>query len=159
MGLLGWSSNWLTAGTILQLGSLRSFSRFVIPKFETPMFLALPVAGSFCISCLSCMLMKRFHGTTARSIAKYIPGLNEVPVGQDLRGVIRVQRRGPVHQEKVDVVRAQGFEGSVNSFGYALVPRVIKLGGDPNLVAGDARVSDTLADLDFIAIRKSTGII
>jgi hypothetical protein len=32
-------------------GSLRSFSKFLIPKFETPIALTFPVAGSFCISC------------------------------------------------------------------------------------------------------------
>ena len=37
-GLLGCSSTWFTAGTVLQLGSLRSFSRFLIAKLETPRF-------------------------------------------------------------------------------------------------------------------------
>ena len=32
-------------------GSLRSFSKFLMPKFETPIALTLPVAGNFCISC------------------------------------------------------------------------------------------------------------
>lgn len=76
-GLFGWSSIWLTAGTIYMIirmdnrqtmelghtvvpGSLRSFSKFLIPKFDTPMFFTLPVAGSFCISCH--VLMKSQSG-------------------------------------------------------------------------------------------------
>jgi len=32
-------------------GSLSNFSKFLIPKLETPIFRTFPVAGSFCISC------------------------------------------------------------------------------------------------------------
>ena len=70
-GLLGWSSTfygvsldsplqhvddpevlhtWLTAGVILSSGFLSRISRFLMAKLETPMFLTLPVPGSFCIS-------------------------------------------------------------------------------------------------------------
>jgi hypothetical protein len=44
----------------LQDGSLSSFSKFLIPKLETPMFLTLPVAGNFCSSCH--VLMKSQSG-------------------------------------------------------------------------------------------------
>lgn len=39
----------LTAGTTLQVGSLSRISKFLIPKFETPMARTLSF-GNFCIS-------------------------------------------------------------------------------------------------------------
>lgn len=70
-GQFGCNSIWFTAGTVLQLGSLSNFSRFLMPKFDTPIsvvnlfsasqlhvrrrdmlysLFTLPLAGSFCIS-------------------------------------------------------------------------------------------------------------
>jgi hypothetical protein len=49
-GLLGCSSIWLTAGVVLKRESANNFSRFLIAKFETPMFLTRPDSGSFCSS-------------------------------------------------------------------------------------------------------------
>lgn len=46
----GCNSTWFTAGTVLQLGSFKSFSRFLMAKFETPMFFTFPLSGSFCNS-------------------------------------------------------------------------------------------------------------
>src|SRR5699024_11177396 len=104
------NSIWFTAGTILQVGSFKSFSRFLIPKLETPMFLTLPVAGSFWSSCLVEGQSPFLYG-----IKEDLPCLNEVPVGQMLLGVIRVGGAGPVHQVEVDIVQAKALKGRINA--------------------------------------------
>src|SRR5436305_10372350 len=85
-GLLGCNSTWLTAGTILQEGSLSNFSRFLIPKFDTPMFLTLPVAGSFCISSLHRVCQHKKPLPCKISL----PCLDKVPVREVLRQVVRI---------------------------------------------------------------------
>lgn len=84
------------------------------------------------------------------------PSLDKVPVGKVLLGVVRVGRAGPVHQIEVDVVQAKALKGGFEALRNTVVPGVIQLGGDPDLTARDARISDTIADLGFIAICKST---
>lgn len=115
------------------------------------MFLTLPVAGSFWSSCLVKGQSPFLYG-----IKEDLPCLNEVPVGQMLLGVIRVGGAGPVHQVEVDIVQAKALKGRINALRNAVVPGVIELGCNPDLIAGDTGISNTRTDLSFVAVRKST---
>ncbi|KAH0238702.1 Aldo/keto reductase, partial [Aureobasidium melanogenum] len=66
-----------------------------------------------------------------------LPGVNEVPVGIDVVGLEVLERRG-------------------NALLDALVPGVVKLGGNPDVLAGNAGVLDTKTDLVLVAVGKSS---
>lgn len=83
-----------------------------------------------------------------------VPGLDEVPVRQVLLLVIRVRGAGPVHQVEIDIIKTKALEGGVNTLLDTVVPGVVELGGDPDLAAGNTRVSDTLANLRLVAVGK-----
>lgn len=87
------------------------------------------------------------------------PSLNEVPVGQVLLFVVRIGRTGPVYEIEIDVVQAQALKRRVNALGNAVVPGVVELGGDPDLLAGNARIADTITNLCLIAISQGTAIM
>lgn len=87
-----------------------------------------------------------------RQLLHLLPGLDEVPVRQVLGLVVGVGRAGPVHQVQVDVVDAQVLEGGVDAVLDAVVPGVVQLGGNPDLLAGDAGVLDALANLGLVAV-------
>lgn len=112
---------------------------------------------------------------TARSgeLLELTPGVDEVPALMVLLEVGRVGGRWPVltevrlvrdvklhyfayHQVEVDVVGAERLEGRLNALLDALVPWVVKLGGDPDLLTGDTRVLDTETDLVLVAVGKSS---
>lgn len=65
----------------------------------------------------------------------------------------RVQARRPVHQVQVDVVGPQVRQRLVDGLGHALVPRVVQLGGQPDVAARHPRRLDALADLLLVAVR------
>lgn len=87
-----------------------------------------------------------------RQLLHLLPGLDEVPVWQVLGLVVGVGRAGPVDQVQIDVVDAQVLEGGVDSVLYTVVPGVVQLGGDPDLVAWHTRVLDAGADLGLVAV-------
>lgn len=109
----------------------------------------------------------------SRELLELTPGVDEVPALMVLLEVGRVGGRRPVlkgvrpvpdvkshyfayHQVEVDVVSAEGLEGRLNALLDALVPWVVKLGGDPDLLTGDTRVLDTETDLVLVAVGKSS---
>jgi hypothetical protein len=59
-----------------------------------------------------------------------------------------------VHKIKINVVGAQRLQRGVNAFLNPLVPRVIELGGQPNLFSGNARILNSSANFFLIAICK-----
>jgi hypothetical protein len=59
------------------------------------------------------------------------------------------------HEVKVNVVNAEGLQRAGDTLLDALVPWVVELGGDPDLLAGNARVLDTLTNLLLVAVGKS----
>lgn len=61
-----------------------------------------------------------------------------------------------MHQVEVDIVYTQGLERGVDSLLDAAMPGVVELGGDPDLLARNPRVPNTLAYLRLVAICKST---
>lgn len=61
-----------------------------------------------------------------------------------------------MHQVKVDVVGLERLEGGLNTLLNALVPGVIELGGDPDLLTGDTGVLNTKTDLVLVAVGKSS---
>lgn len=85
-----------------------------------------------------------------------VPSLDEVPVREVLLLVAGVSRAGPVHQVEVDIVGSQGLQGGVNALLDTVVPGVVELGGDPDLAAGNTRVSDALTNLRLVAVGKGT---
>lgn len=70
--------------------------------------------------------------------------------------VAGIGRAGPVHQVKVDVVGLKVLERRGNALFDALVPGVVELGGDPDLLTGNTRVLDTETDLVLVTVGKSS---
>jgi hypothetical protein len=58
------------------------------------------------------------------------------------------------HEVEVNIVDAQALQRAFDALFDALVPRVVELGGDPDLLARYAGVLDALADLVLVAICK-----
>lgn len=83
-----------------------------------------------------------------------LPGLDEVPVGEVLGLVVGVGGAGPVHQVQVNVIDAQILQGRGNTRLHTVVPGVVELGGDPDLLAGDTGVLDTGTNLSLVAVGK-----
>jgi hypothetical protein len=59
------------------------------------------------------------------------------------------------HQIQVNIVYTERLQRTVDALLDALMPWVIKFGSDPDLLAGNARVLDTLTNLLFVAVGKS----
>jgi hypothetical protein len=57
-----------------------------------------------------------------------------------------------MHQIQVDIVDTKRFQRAVNPLLHALVPRVVELGRQPDLLAGDAAVLDAAPDLSLVAV-------
>lgn len=69
--------------------------------------------------------------------------------------LLQVLGRGaarPVDQVQVHVVQPQALEAGVDALRHALVPRVVELGGDPDVGARDPGVADGGADLGLVAV-------
>lgn len=96
------------------------------------------------------------HAARSGELLHLLPGLDEVPVGVVLLKIGRVGGRGPVNKVEVDVVGAEVLEGRGDALFHTLVPGVVKLSGDPDLLSGDARVLDTLADLVLVAVGEGS---
>jgi hypothetical protein len=75
-----------------------------------------------------------------------------------LRLVIGICRARPVHKIKIDVFDTKALERRVNSLLNTVMPCVIKLGGDPDLFAGNTRVPDALAYFSFVTVGEGTTI-
>lgn len=58
------------------------------------------------------------------------------------------------HQVEVDIVEAKTAQRAVDALFDALVPWVVELGGNPDLLTGHTRVLDSLADLLLVAVCK-----
>ena len=58
------------------------------------------------------------------------------------------------HEIEVDVVQAKALQRAVDALVDALVPWVVELGRDPDILTGDARVLDALAHLFLVAVRQ-----
>jgi hypothetical protein len=70
--------------------------------------------------------------------------------------VIGVGGRRPVHKVKVDVVGLEVLERRGDALFDALVPGVVELGGDPDLLTGDTRVLDTETNLSLVAVGEGS---
>lgn len=69
--------------------------------------------------------------------------------------LLQVLGRGaarPVDQVQVHVVQPQALEAGVDALRHALVPRVVELGGDPDVGARNPGVADGGADLGLVAV-------
>jgi hypothetical protein len=58
------------------------------------------------------------------------------------------------HEVQVNVVKTQAFERGGDTLLDALVPWVVELCGNPDLLTGNARVLDSLTDFLFVAVGK-----
>jgi hypothetical protein len=70
--------------------------------------------------------------------------------------IIGIGGRRPVHEVKVDVVGLEVLERRGDTLFDALVPGVVKLGSDPDLLTGDTRVLDTETNLSLVAVGESS---
>ena len=94
--------------------------------------------------------------TRGWQLLQLLPGVDKSPVWVVLLEIVRVGGRWPVHQVKVNVVDTERLERRLNTLFDALVPWVVELGGDPDLLTRDTRVLDTLTDLVLVAVRESS---
>lgn len=61
-----------------------------------------------------------------------------------------------MHQIKVDVVQTEILKRRINALGDTVVPSVVELGGNPDLLTRNTRVTDTLTNLGLVAVCQST---
>ena len=61
-----------------------------------------------------------------------------------------------MHQVEIDVVSLEVLERRGNALFDALVPWVVKLGGNPDLLTGNTGVLDTETDLSLVAVGKGS---
>jgi hypothetical protein len=92
------------------------------------------------------------HLARADELLHLAPRVDKVPVVIVLLEVVGPRRRRPVHQVQINVVGAQRLERRVDALLHTLVPRVVELGRQPDLVAGDARLGDAVADFLLVAV-------
>lgn len=57
-----------------------------------------------------------------------------------------------MHQVQIDIVNTQILERGGNALLNLVVPGVVELGGEPDLVAGHAGVANASTDLGFVAV-------
>lgn len=69
--------------------------------------------------------------------------------------VIRIGGAWPVHEIQVDVIRAQRLQGRVNALSNTLMPWVIKLSRQPDLLSWDSGIFDPASNFGLVAICKS----
>lgn len=60
-----------------------------------------------------------------------------------------------MHQVQIDIVHAQILERRLNALLYLVVPGVVQLGGEPDLVAGHTGIADACANLGLVAVGQS----
>lgn len=92
------------------------------------------------------------HLARRRQLLHLLPRIHIVPALMVLLQIRRVRAARPVDQVQVNIVEAEALEARVDALGDALVPRVVELGGDPDLGARDAAVADAGADLGLVAV-------
>lgn len=80
------------------------------------------------------------------------PGLDKVPVGIVLLEVCGVCGGRPVHEVQVDIVDAERLERRLDALLDALVPWVVELRGDPDLLTRDTGGLDALTDFRLVAV-------
>lgn len=69
-----------------------------------------------------------------RKAQENIPCLDEIRVRQVLLEVVWIRGTRPVHQVQINIVHVQILERTVDALCDALVPWVVELGGDPDLL-------------------------
>lgn len=115
------------------------------------------------------------HAARLWQLLKLSPRVLEVPVRVVLLEVIWVRGRRPMllyllvlffsqpschharqthHEVKVNVVETKALQRAGDALFNALVPWVVKLRSDPDLLTGDTGVLDTLTDLLLVAVGK-----
>jgi hypothetical protein len=57
-----------------------------------------------------------------------------------------------VHQVEIDIVNAQILEGGLNALLNLVMPGIVQLSSEPDLVAGHARVTNTSTNFGFVAV-------
>lgn len=61
-----------------------------------------------------------------------------------------------MHQIKINIVGVERLQRGSDALFDTLVPWVVQFGGDPDLTARDTGIFDSLSDLCFVAVSKST---
>jgi hypothetical protein len=69
--------------------------------------------------------------------------------------VARIQSLKSYHEVQVNVVNAERLQRAFDTLFDALVPWVVELGGDPDLLTRNARVFNTLTNLFLVPVCKS----
>jgi hypothetical protein len=84
------------------------------------------------------------------------PRINKAPIGKVLLEIIGVGGRRPVHKIQVNIVCLQVLERRGYALFNTLVPGIVQLGGDPNVLARHTRVLDAETDLSLVAVGQSS---
>lgn len=92
------------------------------------------------------------HLTRLHQLLHLAPSITEIPILIVLLSIFRRRRARPMDQVQIHVVGAELLEALGQRLGHTLVPRVVELGGQPDLVARDPRCLDAIADFPLVAV-------
>lgn len=95
------------------------------------------------------------HLASLDKLLHLAPGVNVIPVGVNLLHVW-VGAAWPVDEVQVNVVSTQVLEGGVDALGDALVPWVVELGGEPDLLTGNAGGLDSDTDFRLVLVGEGS---
>ena len=114
--------------------------------------------GSFCISSLFDS-QHRYNvvedrASTVNKDGVNIPGLDKIPIRQMLFFVVGICGAGPVDKIQIHITAVQVLQTTCNTLFNTMVPRIIQLGGHPDVLPGYTTIFDAQSHFSFIAICK-----
>lgn len=57
-----------------------------------------------------------------------------------------------MNQVEVDIINIEVLQRRINAVLHTVMPSVVELGRDPDFLAGDSRITNTLADLRLVTV-------
>lgn len=94
------------------------------------------------------------HLTSSNQLLQLPPSITEIPILEMMRLIIRIRRARPMHQVQVNIVNPQIRQTVVNRLRNALVPWVIQLRCQPELVARYTGGFDAGANFLLVLVRE-----
>src|SRR5687767_1765728 len=82
------------------------------------------------------------------------PSVHVVPVLQRLALIIRIETGGPVHQVQIHIVHSKVLQTFVYGLENSVMPIIIQLRGQPDLLTRNTGGPDSLPDLLLVSIGK-----
>ena len=92
------------------------------------------------------------HLARLRQLLHLPPRIHIIPPFMMLLQILRRSATRPMNQIQIHILQPQTLQARIDPLLHALVPRVIELGGNPDLRARDPGVADGGADFGFVAV-------